>query len=181
MMPEIPPTQASFVLHFDPAIHTVSAQNQYLRQWIEIIEERKNRILDYPRLSQISARLDLDHISKQDRIYFQEYTEHLNRLLELDFPAVKERFFNGIWKLGAAVFSADPRQVRFDLYTISPGDPDIRVSGIADRRRISRRGPARLMHGAKASRAEGSSSTTGSTAPPSRTPSRKLRSSSSHM
>ena len=131
MMPDLPPAQASFVIHFGPTVHAISPKNQYLRQWVEIIEERKKRISDYPRLSQIAARLDLAHISKEDRIYFQQYTENLNRFLELDFPAVKERLFDGVWKLGAAVFSADPRQLCFQLYTIFPGDPDIRVSGIA--------------------------------------------------
>jgi hypothetical protein len=131
MMPELPPGQASFVIHFDPKVHSISTETQYVRQWTEILEERRQRISEHPRLAQIAARIDLNHVPHKDRVYFQEYIENINRLLELDFPAVKDQFFTEAWKLGVAVAAADATRVFFQLYTILPGDPDIRVSGIS--------------------------------------------------
>ena len=130
MMPELKPDQQSFVIKFDPKVHSVSVETQYLRQWTEIIQEYNRRVSDYARLSQIVNELNLSHISKADRIYFQEYIDHVNRLLEFDFPIVKEQFFKGIWKLGVGVSSADPVRVAFLIYSIHPGDPAILVSGL---------------------------------------------------
>lgn len=62
--------------------------------------------------------------------YFQKFIDHVNKLLDSDFPAVKEQFFRGVWKLGVGVSSADSTQVCFQLYVILPGDPAILVSGI---------------------------------------------------
>jgi hypothetical protein len=130
MMPELKPDQQSFVIKFDPKVNSVTNETQYLRQWIEITQDYNRRVSDYPRLRQIESQLNLSHISKTDRIYFQEYIDHVNRLLEFDFPVVKEQFFNGVWKLGAGVSSADPEQVAFLIYSIYPGDPAILVSGL---------------------------------------------------
>lgn len=138
LMPDLRPGQDTFVVHFDPKIHSISFETQYVRQWAEILEERRRRISEYPRLSEIAARVDLSHISRVDRVYFQEYIENANRFLDMDFPAVKDQFFRGVWKLGVAVSSADPAHVYFEQYRILPGDTDIRVSAIAAPRPIQR-------------------------------------------
>ena len=73
MMPELKSDQKSFAIKFDPKIHTVSSETQYLLQWLEIIQDYNKRVSEYPRLSQIENQLHLSHISKADRIYFQEF------------------------------------------------------------------------------------------------------------
>lgn len=130
IVPELKPDQQSFSIKFDPKVHLVSGETQYLRQWIEIVQEYNKRVSDYPRLQQIVSDLNLSHISKQDNIYFQEFIDHLNRLLEFDFPIVKEQFFKDVWKLGVGVSSADQNDVIFQIYKIYPGDPAILVSGM---------------------------------------------------
>jgi hypothetical protein len=130
MMPELKPNQQSFVVKFDPKVHSISSETQYRLQWLEIIQEYNTRISDYARLRQIENQLNPLHISKEDRIYFQEYIDHLNHLLDFDFPVVKEQFFKDIWKLGVGVSSADQNDVIFQIYKIHPGDPFILVSGM---------------------------------------------------
>ena len=130
MMPELKPNQQSFVVKFDPKVHSISSETQYRLQWLEIIQEYNRRITDYTRLRQIESQLNPLHISKEDRIYFQEYIDHLNHFLDFDFPVVKERFFKGAWKLGVGVSSADQNEVAYQIYTIYPGEPAILVSGI---------------------------------------------------
>src|SRR5208283_2699127 len=56
--------------------------------------------------------------------------DHLNRLLESDFPIVKKQCFKDVWKLGVGVSSADQNNVIFQIYKIYPGDPAILVSGM---------------------------------------------------
>jgi len=132
MVPPLKPDQQTFAVRFDPKIHSISNETQYLRQWTEITREYIKRVSDFPKLRQIEGRLNLSHISKEDRIYFQEFIERANQFLELDFPIVKDQFFKGVWKLGVAVSSADSAQVCFQIFSIFPGDPDIRVSGISE-------------------------------------------------
>jgi hypothetical protein len=130
-MPELKQSQGTFTLKFDSKVQVISNEAQYLSQWIRIVRDYNTRIADYPRLRDIETSHNVSHISKQDRIYFQEFIDQVNRLLDSDFPIVKERFFKGIWKLGVGVSSADPIQVAFQLYAIAPGEPAILVSGIA--------------------------------------------------
>ena len=130
MTPVLKPGQQSFVIKFIPKVHSVSGETQYRSQWLEIIQEYNKRISDYPRLRQIESQLNPSHISKDDYIFFQEFIENVNRLLDSDFPIVKDQFFKGVWKLGVGVSSADEAQVCFQLYVILPGDPAILVSGI---------------------------------------------------
>jgi hypothetical protein len=136
MMPELKPNQQSFVVKFDPKVHSISSETQYRLQWLEIIQEYNKRISDYVRLRQIENQLNPAHISKEDRIYFQEFIEHLNHFLDFDFPIVKERLFKGVWKLGVGVSSADQNEVAYQIYTIYPGEPAILVSGIQERLRL---------------------------------------------
>jgi hypothetical protein len=131
ILPQLPPDQKTFVLKFDPKIHAISDETQYIRQWTAIIGEYQKRISDYPRASQIANQIDLNRISIEDRVYFQQFIEHANQLLDMKFPCVKEQFFNGVWKLGVAVSSADKERVAYQLFTIQPGEPDIRVVGTA--------------------------------------------------
>jgi hypothetical protein len=130
IVPELKPNQQSFSIKFDTKVHLVSIETHYLRQWIEIVQEYNKRVSDYPRLQQIVSDLNLSHISKQDNIYFQEFIDQLNRLLESDFPIVREQFFKDVWKLGVGVSSADQNTVIFQIYKIYPGDPAILVSGM---------------------------------------------------
>jgi hypothetical protein len=130
-MPELKPDQATFTVKFDPKVQAISNEAQYLNQWFEIVREYNMRVADYPRLREIEALHNLSHISRQDRVFFQEFIDYVNRLLDSDFPIVKDRFFKGTWKLGVGVSSADPIQVGFQLYAIAPGEPAILVSGIA--------------------------------------------------
>ena len=69
MMPELKPNQQSFVVKFDPKVHSISSETQYRLQWLEIIQEYNKRISDYARLRQIENQLDPSHISKEDRIH----------------------------------------------------------------------------------------------------------------
>jgi hypothetical protein len=130
-MPEIKVGQKTFTVHFDPKVNAVAPDSQFVNQWLELSKEYTNRIADYPRLNEIVNQLDPSHVSKQDKIYFQEFIEHINRFLDYELCVVKDRYFRGIWKLGAAVYSADATEVCFQLYSIAPGDPDIRVTGIS--------------------------------------------------
>jgi hypothetical protein len=129
-MPEVKPDQQTFTVRFDPKVHAVSTETKYFRQWRDLIEDYNKRLADCPRLREIVSQLDLSHISKEDRVYFHEFIDCANRLLDLDFPVVKEQFFNGVWKLGVRVSSADPAQVGFELYAIGLDDPAILVSGV---------------------------------------------------
>ena len=130
MMPELKLDQQSFVIKFDQKVHSISPETQYRHQWLEIIQDYNKRIADCPLLRQIAGQLNPSHISKEDRIFFQEFIENVNRFLDSDFSIVKELFFKGVWKLGVGVSSADSKQICFQLYVILPGDPAILVSGI---------------------------------------------------
>lgn len=130
MMPDAKHGQRSFVVKFDPHVHSISGETQYRLQWLEIIQEYNRRISDYARLRQVESQLDPSHISKADRIYFQEFIDRLNHLLDYDFTVVKNYLFQGAWKLGVGVSSADQNEVIFRLYTIQPGEPAILVSGM---------------------------------------------------
>src|ERR1035437_4808926 len=130
-MPEMKVGQQTFTIHFDPKVNAVSPDSQFVNQWLELSREYNNRVADYPRLNQIVNQLDPSHISKQDKIYFQEFIEHINRFLDYDLAIIKDRCFKGVWKLGVAVYSADATEVCFQLFSIAPGDPDMRVTGIS--------------------------------------------------
>ena len=130
-MPELKADQQTFTIHFDPAVNVVSPDSQFVNQWLELSKEYNNRVADYPRLSQMVSQLDPAHISKEDKIYFQEFIEHINRFLDYDLTIIKDKYFKGVWKLGVAVYSADATDVCFQLFSIAPGDPDIRVTGIS--------------------------------------------------
>jgi hypothetical protein len=128
-MPELKPDQQTFTVRFDPKVQAVSRETGYLRQWLEIIADYNKRVADCPKLREIVSQLDLSHISRCDRIYFHQLIDRVNRLLDLEFPIVKERFFSGVWKLGVQVSSADATQVGFHLYAVGTDDPAILVSG----------------------------------------------------
>ena len=130
-MPELKVDQKTFTIHFNPAVNSVSPDSQFVNQWLELSGEYNRRVADYPRLNQMVSQLDPAHISKPDKIYFQEFIEHINRFLDYDVTIIKDTYFKGVWKLGVAVYSADAVEVCFQLFSIAPGDPDIRVTGIS--------------------------------------------------
>jgi hypothetical protein len=129
-MPEFKPDQQTFTIKFDPNVQAVSNGTAYLRQWLGMIEDYNQRVADCPKLREIVSQLDLSHISKEDRIYFHDLIDCANRLLDLEFPVVKEHFFNGVWKVGVQVFSSDPAQLGFRLYAFGLDDPAILLSGV---------------------------------------------------
>ena len=130
-MPEFKSEQQTFTIHFDPKVNSVSPESQFVNKWLELSREYNKRVSDYPRLNEIVSQLDPEHVSKRDKIYFQEFAEHINHYLDHLFPILKNQYFNGVWKLGVAVYSADATEVCFQLFSIAPGDPDIRVTGIS--------------------------------------------------
>lgn len=46
ILPELRQDQQSFVIKFDSHVHAVSDETQYLRQWIEIIQDYNKRVAD---------------------------------------------------------------------------------------------------------------------------------------
>jgi hypothetical protein len=130
MMPGLREGQQSFSIKFEPNVHGIKVETQYLEQWLRIIKDYNKRIVEYPALSLLGRNIGLAHISKPDRIYFQQFIDCVNSLLDTAFHFVKDEFFRGVWKLGVAIFSADQDHVNYQIYTILPGDPDIRVTGV---------------------------------------------------
>jgi hypothetical protein len=129
-LPELPAGQKTFRIKFDPRVDAVSNETGYLQRWKDMVQDYNNRIADYPRLRDLETSMDLSDLSREDRLFFQDFIDRTNVLLDSNFPAAKERFFPGVWKLGVRVGPVSPSNVSFQVYTIGPDDPRVLISAL---------------------------------------------------
>jgi hypothetical protein len=123
-MPEFKPGQDSFTIYFDPALDAIHGSENYLRGWYSLVDEYKKRISEYPILrKEIADRLTVENVSPQDRLFFQEYLDRINHLLDNDFISIKQMWLPGVWKLGAGIYTATADAVSYQLYSIPYGSP----------------------------------------------------------
>lgn len=127
-MPEIKENQKTFTVRFDPASDGIDARGIYIQRWLEIVEEYRRRIAQYPVLRQeVADKLTVDSVSVRDKVFFQRYIGRINQLLDGDFVAVKEIMFPDVWKLGVGICGAGPDAVSYQIYKIPYGStaPDL--------------------------------------------------------
>lgn len=108
--------------------------DSYIQKWLNIAKEYQERIHNYPdKLQKLNSFQNV--IAKKITlpfdtvIYFQQYTDKVNSLLENNFSFIKEILFKGTWKIGVAVLSSEKDFV-FGLYTIPYGSIDLLIQEI---------------------------------------------------
>lgn len=124
LMPEYKPNQASSTIHFSEVSDIIDSSGIYIRKWVEIFEDYKERVANYPTVTaKVANQLELKGISITDKKYFEKFIETANGLLDNDFITVKELLYPGIWKLGVGIVSSTPTFYRYQIYKIPEDEP----------------------------------------------------------
>lgn len=134
LMPEYKSNQASSTIHFSEVSDIIDTNGIYIRKWVEMFTEYKDRLANSPTVTaKVANQLGLEGISATDKRYFQKFIDTVNGLLDNDFITIKELLYPGIWKLGVGIISSGPTFYRYQMYKIPEDEPATPlVSKIAD-------------------------------------------------
>lgn len=104
------------------------ADDTYIQKWLDIAKEYQERIQKYPQIKKdfeeliktTTKKIPLPH---DTIIFFQQYIDKVNSLLENNFYFIKEILFKNTWKIGVAVLHSET-YLGLGLYTIPYGTVD---------------------------------------------------------
>lgn len=120
--PEYKPDQGTCRLKFDERVDAIGPASNYYSRWLELVKDYQKRITEFPFLkTKVDQEIGLANVPSADVAYFQQYVDKVNRLLDFDFPIVKQQFFADVWKLGVGICSANPDRVHYRIYAIANG------------------------------------------------------------
>lgn len=123
VMPGLKEGQKTFIVKFQPQVDEIGSGFPYIERWQAICDDYSKRISEFPRLHRkVDDEIGLGKLEASERVYFQKFIEHVNLLLDVDFPIVKNEFFADTWKLGVSVHRADNQVVSYSIFNIPHGE-----------------------------------------------------------
>jgi hypothetical protein len=137
LMPGFKPEQKTFTAKFQPEVDEIRHGSPYFDRWKALCNDYIKRVSHYPGLQRIiDEQIGLANLDSNDRIFFQEFIDEVNLLLDVDMPVVKHEYFANAWKLGVCIHQADEKVVCYTIYTIEKGENSALVAHVP--RSISR-------------------------------------------
>ncbi len=123
MMAGLKRDQKTFTVNFQPQIDEIGPGFPYVEKWQMLCSDYLKRISEFPKLNQkVDDEIGLGRLDVNERVYFQQFIEHVNLLLDVDFPIVKSSFFLDTWKLGVSVHRSDNEVVSYSIFNIPHGE-----------------------------------------------------------
>ncbi|MEO7100059.1 MAG: hypothetical protein ABI162_11900 [Luteolibacter sp.] len=123
VMPGLRKDQKTFTVKFQDQIDEIGDGFPYIERWQLICDDYLKRISEFPKLHQkVDDEIGLGKLETSQRIFFQQFIEHVNVLLDVDFPIIKNEFFADTWKLGVSVHRSDNEIVSYSIFTIPHGE-----------------------------------------------------------
>jgi len=117
-------------------IDEINNQNDYLTKW-KIIAERYieiKQLIESTNFLQSSENIyPPKNLSNDTVIYFQKYIDRINYLLDHDYSAIKQIYFDKYWKLGVSVCRFET-SASFEIYGIPYGKSNLLVSEIENKK-----------------------------------------------
>lgn len=115
----------------------------YINEWIKIIEEYREKLSSYDSLKQENNNLqsvynDLAEKTEEslgeendEFIEIHKFLDLLNNALDINYPIIKEIYYNSIWKLGFAYVNYKKDSVTYSLYPISYNKNDLQIKRVS--------------------------------------------------
>jgi len=132
-------TRQSVSIKFPPDNVIVKGKSNYIAEWQQIVQQdvllRQNAYENKKAYEKVEAdfvqlREQLSPpviLNKTEIAAFQRYLDHINFILDVEFPALKERAYSNYWKMGVAVTDIQLGERSHFLIPIAYGSSELPV------------------------------------------------------